>query len=474
MEKGNFPYPIIDGPYESRYLTWIRNHSNYMAERGILDYLRMVAVLVRGILINFLTLLPHLLFASVVLQLAYNSTLDDWHGKIHSDADTPHQSIEWFATKKIDPNAGWAGTVQKLYGGIAPTPYLFSPIVLGLSIVWVFFFPIYARLSKVARYRKTLETCSASSVKRRDVLERTFGGFLCALLAIILIETLPIVIYLFHQILDGKTGWTLPTVAGALGVLIAANKVLPLLKGLLKKIGIGIVGAIGVVIPFLVVLVVVEFLVYEEQPYDGGLNFVLLVFPLFIGLAIIFAMLLGFGKFKAKAYLKLSGLLIGIIFLSILAVLQILSSSLLGGYGNFVFVALWAAEIWFFCSLIVDVNLTSINGLYRDRLASAFLVGVDTKGDVDIEQDIDLQEICNYEAGSTAPYHIVNVALNLQGSKDIAIRERNSDFFIFSKRFIGSERTDYYRSEDMEQVYPQIDLGTAMAISAAAASPNMG
>ena len=138
------------------------------------------------------------------------------------------------------------------------------------------------------------------------------------------------------------------------------------------------------------------------------------------------------------------------------------------------FVFLLAGVIWLACWLTVDVNLTSIHGLYRDRLASAFLVGEDTRGDVDIEEDIDLEDICRYEARSTAPYHLVNAALNLQGSKDIGIRDRNSDFFIFSKRFVGGERTGYCRSETLEQVFPQMSLATAMAISAAAASPNMG
>ena len=139
-----------------------------------------------------------------------------------------------------------------------------------------------------------------------------------------------------------------------------------------------------------------------------------------------------------------------------------------------IFVSLLAAVIWLGCWLTVDVNLTSIHGLYRDRLASAFLVGKDTKGDVDIEDDIDLDDLCRYEARSTAPYHLINVALNLQGSKDPGIRGRQSDFFIFSKRFVGGQRTGYCRSETLEQVFPQMDVATAMAISAAAAAPNMG
>ncbi|MEM7377361.1 MAG: hypothetical protein AAF460_07635, partial [Pseudomonadota bacterium] len=138
------------------------------------------------------------------------------------------------------------------------------------------------------------------------------------------------------------------------------------------------------------------------------------------------------------------------------------------------YLLMFTALLWFLMWLTVDVNQTSIHGLYRDRLASAFLVGEDADGDIAIEKDLDLDEIACREAGSTAPYHLINVALNLQGSKDISIRDRKSDFFIFSKRFTGGERTGYCRSESMNYVYPQMGLATAMAISAAAASPNMG
>ena len=139
-----------------------------------------------------------------------------------------------------------------------------------------------------------------------------------------------------------------------------------------------------------------------------------------------------------------------------------------------IFVFLLIVVIGLGCWLTVDVNLTSVHGLYRDRLASAFLVGKDTKGDVGVEDDVDLDELCRYEARSTAPYHIINVALNLQASKDIGIRDRQSDFFSFTPRFVGGLRTGFCRSETMEQVFPQVDVATAMAISAAAASPNMG
>jgi hypothetical protein len=139
-----------------------------------------------------------------------------------------------------------------------------------------------------------------------------------------------------------------------------------------------------------------------------------------------------------------------------------------------IFVALLAVVIWLGCWLTVDVNLTSVHGLYRDRLAAAFLIGKDEKGDVAIGNDLALDDICLYDARSTAPYHLINAALNLQGTSDPGVRSRKSDFFVFSKRFVGGPRTGYCRSETLKQVFPQMSLSSAMAISAAAASPNMG
>ena len=46
VKPGEFPFPLIDGPNESCFLTWLRNHSKYMAARGLFDYFRIVAVLV--------------------------------------------------------------------------------------------------------------------------------------------------------------------------------------------------------------------------------------------------------------------------------------------------------------------------------------------------------------------------------------------------------------------------------------------
>ena len=73
---GDFPFPLSDGPEESQYLTWVRNHSSYMVPHGFLDYLRTVAVLARGIIVNFLIFLPILLVVAIPLGVFHFRMLD--------------------------------------------------------------------------------------------------------------------------------------------------------------------------------------------------------------------------------------------------------------------------------------------------------------------------------------------------------------------------------------------------------------
>ena len=54
------------------------------------------------------------------------------------------------------------------------------------------------------------------------------------------------------------------------------------------------------------------------------------------------------------------------------------------------------------------------------------------------------------------------------------MRGRNAEFFTFTPHFVGSDATSYARSERMEEADPALDLATALAISGAALSSNMG
>jgi hypothetical protein len=125
-----------------------------------------------------------------------------------------------------------------------------------------------------------------------------------------------------------------------------------------------------------------------------------------------------------------------------------------------------------FTLMVIDVNYTSLHHFYRDRLSRLYLFQVRGEREVVSTDAVRLSEL--NEKGSAAPYHLLNVTLNLHGSDSPSLRGRKSDFFIFSKRYCGGPQTDYCLTTDLEKADPRVNLGTAMAISAAAASPNMG
>ena len=75
---------------------------------------------------------------------------------------------------------------------------------------------------------------------------------------------------------------------------------------------------------------------------------------------------------------------------------------------------------------------------------------------------------------AAVPYLIINSALNLHAVDDLNLRDRNSEVFTFTKRFCGSIRTAFAKTNDYETINPKMNVATAMAISAAAVAPNCG
>lgn len=131
-----------------------------------------------------------------------------------------------------------------------------------------------------------------------------------------------------------------------------------------------------------------------------------------------------------------------------------------------------AAVITFFISrLFYNVNQTSIHPFYRDRLSKAFLftINEETKQ----VQHNDGQKLQSLETHN-GPYHLINTTLNINGNGNVNLQGRHADFFIFSKEYTGSQLTGYCRTGIYEERDKHIGLATAMAISAAAAAPNMG
>jgi hypothetical protein len=119
----------------------------------------------------------------------------------------------------------------------------------------------------------------------------------------------------------------------------------------------------------------------------------------------------------------------------------------------------------------LQANAYSLHRLYRDRLSRAFLFKTPTSKASAVTPLDGLRLTALSNAG---PYHIINAAMNVESSADANQRGRNADFFMFTRRFVGSDLTGYVPTIDMQRVDRRLDLATAMAISGAAVSANMG
>ncbi len=126
----------------------------------------------------------------------------------------------------------------------------------------------------------------------------------------------------------------------------------------------------------------------------------------------------------------------------------------------------------------VDVNRFSLHGAYRDRLIRAYLGASREPGTrwpnlftgFDDKDNLELVELKD-----NRPFHLVNVALNLVAGKELAWQDRKAESFTFSALHCGY-RGGYRSAETYgrRKGGARISLGTAVAISGAAASPNMG
>ena len=120
----------------------------------------------------------------------------------------------------------------------------------------------------------------------------------------------------------------------------------------------------------------------------------------------------------------------------------------------------------------IDANKFSLHATYRNRLIRAYLAASDKERSpnkftgFDPEDDFELREL-----KSEKPFHLINATLNVIKSKELAWQERKAESFTMSRLHCGSWHVGYRSSAEYGD---GITLGTALAISGAAANPNMG
>jgi hypothetical protein len=131
----------------------------------------------------------------------------------------------------------------------------------------------------------------------------------------------------------------------------------------------------------------------------------------------------------------------------------------------------------------VNVNRFSLHALYRNRLIRCYLGASNEKRAPDLFSGFDFNDnVCVHELWPPKPhgqtnsyslFHVINIALNVVSTKRLAWQERKAESFTVTPKHCGSAFLGF-RQSDVYGGQGGLSLGTAMAISGAAVSSNMG
>ncbi len=444
--KGDFPFTSSltqDEPYGVQH---IRNHSNYLFPQGIINIFFNVAIYLRGLLANALLILPWLLVLAAITIF------------FKPDSESLHISL--------------TGTTL---------PEAFNADHFGLSLIVLYLFVL---LLLVWALWRSLEI-SGWAAEIGSPWTLVSALVLIVLIVIAFCELQPLVLDGIFRSANGQGGilasfatW-LQGLAALLAPFSAAVAFFSRHIGRLLRQG-------------------------NERPNLGALA------SRAAGKAAVYiaGAAIPFLLWMAYLYLCFAGI-------------KDLDPDYVNRSGSYYHAPFWLSDIsqrwfgyktpigWFYLvtgielfllSLFLAPNANSLHRLYRDRLSKAFLFDPTTTiearrpGPGSKLQSAPLSDPAAFErlkygnfelapldrfklseiSCVDTPFHLINTALNIQGSKYANRRGRNADFFLFSPKFIGSSATQYVRTEELEDAVKELDLATAMAVSGAAASSNMG
>jgi predicted acylesterase/phospholipase RssA len=446
--KGDFPFTSSltqDEPYPVQH---IRNHSNYLFPHGSINTFYNVAIYLRGLLANGLLILPWLLFAAAI-TIFFKPDSNSLHVSIRGSHLTEAFSADHFGATLIAlyvfallllawglwrslELSGWAAEIG-------------SPWTLVCAIVLIVLLIIaFCELQPLV-----LDGVFKSANKEGGVLA-SFVGWLKGLAAVL--APFSAVVAFFSRYI---------------GRLLKVGDEKPSFSATLMRVaGKAAIYVAGAAIPFLL--------------------WIAYLYLCFLGIRDI-AVAQGSGYHAPQWLTEFA--------------LRAFHGLPWGELAPMAWLYLVLSAILFAASLMLSPNANSLHRLYRDRLSKAFLFnptriegrrsdsGRSRQRISKLLSDPAADELLKYENFELAPidrfklsdiscadtpYHLVNTALNIQGSKYANRRGRNADFFLFSPKFIGSSATQYVCTKEFEDDVKELDLATAMAVSGAAASSNMG
>jgi hypothetical protein len=136
-------------------------------------------------------------------------------------------------------------------------------------------------------------------------------------------------------------------------------------------------------------------------------------------------------------------------------------------------VGVMVAVSWL-AGLYININTFSLHGMYRNRLVRAYLAA--SNPDRKVNPFTGFAESDNLrmkDLRGQRPIPVVNLALNVAATNNLAWQERKAESFVVTPWYCGHARLGYRDAAEYGG-RRGISLGTAMTISGAAASPNMG
>ncbi|MGH8614035.1 MAG: hypothetical protein ACREYF_18910, partial [Gammaproteobacteria bacterium] len=456
--EGEFPFETKLDAQETFATMHIRDYSNYLAPEGFIDILVGLVAIVRGLLINVM------IFLGIILALAAGTAyLNPKEGALrHPFAD--------------------------LTGGAFPNVFFWTTVFIVLFLGIQIGYAIIA-----LRPRKG----SRTTLVQREKTGRAFVFFLvlCALVSFFDLQR-----YVLAGLFDAAHLSRFP------GEPHEANLVGSAVHGLnswfqTQTLWSFLFAVATALMAFGKKLIAVTTATRGDHTWPGILKHWASRFAVYAA-AIVVPLLLWF-TYLAFCYWGISGET-GDVPSQAPAWLTSLSDR--SGLAIWLIYAITAAVL--IClSLFVAPNANSLHGYYRDRLSRAFLWNLDElkQGAMDPRKtnaahflagvgkalhtafttgvNVDQFKLSLLKKKDNtgwshdvrfAPYLLINTAVNLERSEYLNRRGRNADSFFFSPLFVGSQATGYARTGDLEEIDHNADLGTAMAISGAAASANMG
>jgi hypothetical protein len=134
------------------------------------------------------------------------------------------------------------------------------------------------------------------------------------------------------------------------------------------------------------------------------------------------------------------------------------------------------AAVLLLANRFINVNAFSLHGMYRMRLTRAYLGASNLFRRPNPFTNFDPTDNL-YEADlpkdGSAPLYVINAALNLVATRNLAWQQRKAEPFTFTPLHCGCWRIGYAPTAQYGG-YRGVRLGAAMAISGAAVNPNMG